>query len=88
MLATLQEEDTNGQRLLDAARGLVGAFSDLLRAAEPETVEVSFGYEWMPTISHFLPAFAAEKQNYTGIVEMYTVLEEYVLYRHCATTLA
>ena len=73
MLATLQEEDTNGQRLLDAARGLVGAFSDLLRAAEPETVEVSLGYGWMSKISHFLPAFAAEQQNYT-------VLEEYVLY--------
>uniref|UniRef100_A0A0B7BNT7 I/LWEQ domain-containing protein n=1 Tax=Arion vulgaris TaxID=1028688 RepID=A0A0B7BNT7_9EUPU len=39
MLATLQEEDNSGQRLLDAARGLIGAFSDLLRIAEPGTTE-------------------------------------------------
>ncbi|XP_055873161.1 talin-1 isoform X5 [Biomphalaria glabrata] len=38
MLANLQEEDS-GQRLLDAARGLIGAFSDLLRAADPSTTE-------------------------------------------------
>ncbi|CAL1533836.1 unnamed protein product, partial [Lymnaea stagnalis] len=39
MLATLQEEGDSGQRLLDAARGLIGAFSDLLKAAEPGTQE-------------------------------------------------
>lgn len=40
MLATLHEDDRSGQRLLDAARGLIGAFSDLLRIAEPGTTEV------------------------------------------------
>ncbi|BFZ14072.1 hypothetical protein BsWGS_17114 [Bradybaena similaris] len=39
MLATLHEDDRSGQRLLDAARGLIGAFSDLLRIAEPGTTE-------------------------------------------------
>ncbi|XP_012946700.1 talin-2, partial [Aplysia californica] len=39
MLATLQEDNNSGQKLMDAARGLVGAFSDLLRAAEPGTQE-------------------------------------------------
>lgn len=41
MLATLQEGDDSGLRLLDAARGLIGAFSDLLKAAEPGSTEVS-----------------------------------------------
>ncbi|UYV77351.1 TLN1 [Cordylochernes scorpioides] len=35
MMASLMEEDS-GDRLLDAARGLCVAFSELLRAAEPE----------------------------------------------------
>ncbi|XP_059140472.1 talin-2-like isoform X4 [Physella acuta] len=39
MLATLQEGDDSGLRLLDAARGLIGAFSDLLKAAEPGSTE-------------------------------------------------
>ncbi|KAH9509677.1 Talin-2, partial [Bulinus truncatus] len=39
MLATLQEEDDSGQRLMNAARGLIGAFSDLLRAADPGSTE-------------------------------------------------
>ena len=42
MLATLNEDDDSGNRLLDAARGLIGAFSDLLRAAEPLNNEVSY----------------------------------------------
>lgn len=43
MLATLQGDDQSGQKLLDAARGLIGAFSDLLRVVEPGTTEVSTG---------------------------------------------
>ena len=35
MLAALQEEESDGERLLDAARRLAGAFTDLLRAANP-----------------------------------------------------
>ena len=41
MLAALQEEEVDGDRLLDAARRLAGAFSDLLKAAQPGTQEVS-----------------------------------------------
>uniref|UniRef100_A0A1B6BY27 FERM domain-containing protein n=1 Tax=Clastoptera arizonana TaxID=38151 RepID=A0A1B6BY27_9HEMI len=39
MLAALMEDDDSGDKLLDAARKLCNAFSDLLRAAEPETKE-------------------------------------------------
>jgi len=39
MLAALMEDDDGGDKLLDAARKLCSAFSDLLRAAEPETKE-------------------------------------------------
>lgn len=35
MLAALQEDDDSGKRLLDAAKKLAGAFSDLLNAAQP-----------------------------------------------------
>ena len=41
MIAALMDDDTSGERLLDAARKLCHAFSDLLRAAEPETKEVN-----------------------------------------------
>lgn len=41
MIAALMEDDTSGDRLLDAARKLCTAFSDLLKATEPETKEVS-----------------------------------------------
>nr|CAD7194456.1 unnamed protein product [Timema douglasi] len=39
MIAALMEDDTGGDKLLDAARKLCSAFSDLLKAAEPETKE-------------------------------------------------
>ncbi|XP_054280659.1 talin-2 isoform X2 [Macrosteles quadrilineatus] len=39
MLAALMDDEDNGDKLLDAARKLCTAFSDLLRAAEPETKE-------------------------------------------------
>ncbi|XP_043281171.1 talin-2 isoform X2 [Venturia canescens] len=39
MIAALMEDDTSGLRLLDAARKLCTAFSDLLKATEPETKE-------------------------------------------------
>ncbi|XP_057321307.1 talin-2 isoform X3 [Microplitis mediator] len=39
MIAALMEDDTSGDRLLDAARKLCTAFSDLLKATEPETKE-------------------------------------------------
>ncbi|KAK0087903.1 hypothetical protein PV325_013782 [Microctonus aethiopoides] len=39
MIAALMEDDSSGERLLDAARKLCTAFSDLLRATEPETKE-------------------------------------------------
>lgn len=41
MLAALMEDEDGGDKLLDAARKLCTAFSDLLRAAEPETKEVT-----------------------------------------------
>lgn len=41
MLAALMDDDVSGDKLLDAARKLCSAFSDLLKAAEPETKEVS-----------------------------------------------
>ncbi|CAH1788698.1 unnamed protein product [Owenia fusiformis] len=39
MLATLQDDDQDGDKLLDAARKLAGAFTDLLKAAQPGTKE-------------------------------------------------
>ncbi|CAL1678131.1 unnamed protein product [Lasius platythorax] len=39
MIAALMDDDTSGERLLDAARKLCSAFSDLLKATEPETKE-------------------------------------------------
>lgn len=41
MLAALEEDGTDGDKLLDAARRLAGAFSDLLKAAQPGSQEVS-----------------------------------------------
>ena len=40
MLAALEDEGNDGDRLLDAARRLAGAFSDLLTAAQPDNQEV------------------------------------------------
>lgn len=40
MIAALMEDDDHGDKLLDATRNLCTAFSDLLKAAEPETKEV------------------------------------------------
>lgn len=40
MIAALMEDESSGERLLDAARKLCFAFSDLLKATEPETKEV------------------------------------------------
>ncbi|XP_043256411.1 talin-1 isoform X1 [Colletes gigas] len=39
MIAALMDDDSSGDRLLDAARKLCSAFSDLLKATEPETKE-------------------------------------------------
>ena len=41
MLAALEETETDGDKLLDAARRLAGAFSELLTAAQPGSAEVS-----------------------------------------------
>ena len=40
MLAALQEEDEQGENLLDAARRLAKAIGDLLNAAQPGGAEV------------------------------------------------
>lgn len=40
MIAALMDDNDNGDRLLDATRRLCTAFSDLLKATEPETKEV------------------------------------------------
>jgi len=40
MLAALEEEESNGDQLMDAARRLANAFSDLLSAAELGSSEV------------------------------------------------
>lgn len=42
MIAALLDDESSGDRLLDAARKLCSAFSDLLKATEPETKEVHF----------------------------------------------
>ncbi|CAD7082909.1 unnamed protein product [Hermetia illucens] len=39
LIAALMEDDNSGDKLLEAARKLCSAFSDLLRAAEPESKE-------------------------------------------------
>lgn len=41
MLAALEEDESDGDKLLDAARRLAGAFSELLKAAQPGSQEVS-----------------------------------------------
>ncbi len=47
MLAALQEEDS-GENLLDAARRLARAFSDLLTAAQPTGEQVGHDLSFMP----------------------------------------
>lgn len=42
MIAALMDDTGNGEKLLEAARQLCHAFSDLLKAAEPEAKEVCF----------------------------------------------
>ena len=41
LLAALEDTESDGDKLLDAARKLAGAFSDLLNAAQPGSNEVS-----------------------------------------------
>ena len=41
MLAALKEEEESGEDLLQAARRLAKAFSDLLNAAQPGDIQVS-----------------------------------------------
>lgn len=41
LLAALQEDQSDGDKLLDAARKLASAFSDLLNAAQPGSKEVN-----------------------------------------------
>ena len=41
MLAALEETESDGDKLLEAARRLAGAFSELLSAAQPGSAEVS-----------------------------------------------
>jgi len=41
MLAALEEAESDGDKLLEAARRLAGAFSELLTAAQPGSAEVS-----------------------------------------------
>ena len=45
MIAALMEDSGNGEKLLEAARQLCHAFSDLLKAAEPEAKEVSIFFK-------------------------------------------
>lgn len=42
LLAALEDTDSDGDKLLGAARRLAGAFSELLNAAQPGTNEVVF----------------------------------------------
>jgi len=51
MIAALMEDESSGDKLLDAARKLCSAFSDLLKAAEPETKEVSLMWH---VLNHYL----------------------------------
>jgi len=44
MIAALIDDDDGGDKLLDAARRLCTAFSDMLKAAEPEAKEVRKHY--------------------------------------------
>ena len=43
MLAALEEEENDGDKLMDAARRLAGAFTSLLKAAQPGSQEVCIG---------------------------------------------
>jgi hypothetical protein len=51
MIAALMEDESSGEKLLDAARKLCTAFSDLLKAAEPETKEVWLILKWRRTVN-------------------------------------
>lgn len=42
MIAALMDDGNMGEKLIDATRKLCNAFSDLLKAAEPESKEVIF----------------------------------------------
>ena len=42
MLAALEEADNDGDKLMEAARRLAGAFSELLTVAQPGANEVAF----------------------------------------------
>jgi len=52
MIAALMEDESSGDKLLDAARKLCSAFSDLLKAAEPETKEVSLMWHVLNHTKH------------------------------------
>ena len=40
LLAALEEDEKEGENLMDAARRLIGAFNDMLIAAQPGSSEV------------------------------------------------
>ena len=44
MLAALEDADSDGDKLLEAARRLAGAFSELLTVAQPGSNEVNIHY--------------------------------------------
>lgn len=54
MIAALMDDENSGDRLLDAARRLCNAFSDLLRAAEPETREVTHQVSFSNLVTYIL----------------------------------
>lgn len=67
MIAALMEDESSGEKLLDAARKLCSAFSDLLKAAEPETKEVRV---MLSGFGHFsVEGFGMNIINCNGYVE-------------------
>ena len=54
MIAGLLDDDDDGKNLLDATRGLAGAFSNLLKAAqEGGGADSEVRYEWLKQVLKF-----------------------------------
>lgn len=69
MIAALMEDTGSGEKLLEAARQLCHAFSDLLKAAEPEAKEVSIFYFRLPifiniSVSYLLELHSSLNDNF------------------------
>lgn len=71
MIAALMDDESSGDKLLDAARKLCSAFSDLLKATEPETKEVPCSDPFMASSEIFCMSFLNARKS----LVLYLVLD-------------